>query len=136
MLRLLLALTLPALGIVIAALAQLGLTTIWPGIVSLPSVTVSVDGYFVELLTVVLCAFAGRWAHRNVPTIGGALCASIVPLVWFGLTVKALFLFAGPIAWFRPLTIFSMFMALAPLIGVALGWAMAQSNQREAAHAV
>ena len=78
MLKLALSLTLPALGIVLAALAQLALTTLWPGIQVVPSVVVSVDSYFVVLLTIGLCFYAGGWTQRNVPTIAGAACAARV----------------------------------------------------------
>jgi hypothetical protein len=124
MLKLALNFALPALGIVVAALAQLALTTLWPGIQGISSVVVSIDSYFVVLLTVGLCFFAGGWTQRNVPTIAGAACAAIAPLAWLGLLLKGTMMDAGSIAWFRPLTLFTMFAAMAPLIGVALGWAL------------
>jgi hypothetical protein len=130
MLRLVLNLVLPAAGIVLAALVQLAFTTLWPGIQMVPSRVVSVDSYFVVLLTVGLCFVAGRWAQRNVPTIAGAACAVVAPLAWLGLLFKSTFMGIGSIAWFRPLTLFILFTAMAPLIGVALGWALSSSKRQ------
>jgi len=123
-------LALPALGIIVAALAQLALTTLWPGIQAVPSAVVSLDSYVDVLLALGLCFLAGRWTHHNLPTVGGAACAAIAPLAWLGLIVSGSFTFAGSIAWFRPLTIFLMFTAIAPLAGVALGWALSSSRIR------
>ncbi len=136
MLKLALNFALPALGIVVAALAQLALTTLWPGIEIIPSVLVSVDSYFVVLLTVGLCFLAGRWTQRNVPTIAGAVCAVIAPLAWLGLVLRGMMMTAGSIAWSRPLTLFTIFMAMAPLIGVALGWTFSFSKRRRVQQAV
>src|SRR5260221_946505 len=136
MLKLALNFALPALGIVVAALAQLALTTLWPGIEIIPSVLVSVDSYFVVLLTVGLCFLAGSWTQRNVPTIAGAVCAVIAPLAWLGLVLRGMMMTAGSIAWSRPLTLFTIFMAMAPLIGVALGWTFSFSKRRRVQQAV
>ena len=69
MLKLALNLVLPAVGIVLAALVQLAFTTLWPGIQVVPSLVVSVDSYFVVLLTVGLCFVAGAWAQTAPPHI-------------------------------------------------------------------
>jgi hypothetical protein len=123
-------LALPALGIVAAALAQLALTTLWPGIQAVPSAVVSLDSYFVVLLALGLCFLAGRWTHHNLPTVRGAACAAIAPLAWLGLILGGNFMIAGSVAWFRPLTIFIMFTAIAPLVGVTFGWAFSSSRIR------
>jgi len=128
MLKLALNLALPGLAIVVAALAQLALTTLWPGIQAVPSAVVSIDSYIVLLLALGLCFLAGRWTHRIVPTVAGAACAAIVPLAWIELICRGNFMLGGSIAWFRPLTIFVIFTAIAPLIGVALGWVLSSSN--------
>ncbi len=39
-------------------------------------------------------------------------------------------------AWSRPLTLFTIFMAMAPLIGVALGWTFSFSKRRRVQQAV
>jgi hypothetical protein len=130
MLKLILSLALPGLAIVVAALAQLALTTLWPGIQVVPSAVVSIDSYIVLLLALGLPFLAGRWTHRIVPTVAGAACAAIAPLTWFGLICRGNFTLGGPIAWIRPLTIFMMFTAIAPLIGVALGWVLSPSKLR------
>jgi hypothetical protein len=135
-LKLALNLVLPAVGIVLAALVQLGFTTLWPGIQVVPSLVVSVDSYIVVLLTVGLCFVAGGWAQRNVPTIAGAACTAIAPLAWLGLLLKGTGMSVGSIEWFRPLTLFTIFTAMAPLIGVALGWAMSSSIRRSVPEAV
>jgi hypothetical protein len=136
MLKLALNFALPAAGIVLAALVQLALTTLWPGIKVVPSLVVSIDSYFVVLLVIGLCFVAGGWAQRNVPTITGAACAVIAPLAWLGLLVKGTMMGVGSIAWLRPLVLFTIFTAMAPLIGVALGWAMSSSKRRSVRQAV
>ena len=136
MLKLALNLVLPAGGIVLAALVQFAFTTLWPGIQVVPSLVVSVDSYFVVLQTAGLCIVAGGWAQRNVPTIAGAACAAIAPLAWLGLLLKDTMMHVGSIAWFRPLTLFTLFAAMAPLIGVALGWAISSSKRRSVPEAI
>jgi hypothetical protein len=126
--KLVLDLAFPALAIVVAALAQLALTTLWPGVQVVPSAVVSLDSYVALLLALGLCFLAGRWAHRIDPTVAGAACAAIAPLAWFGLIFRGNFLIGGSIAWFRPLTIFMMSTAIAPLIGVALGWVLSSTK--------
>jgi hypothetical protein len=130
MLKLFANLALPALGIVIAALAQLGVTTLWPGMQLIPSGVVSIDSYFVVLLTFGLCFFAGRWAHTNVPTVTGAAFAAVIPLIWLVMTLRGNFTAPGHIAWFRPLTVFVMFVAVVPLIGVGFGWGLSSSKHQ------
>jgi len=50
--------------------------------------------------------------------------------------LPALMMPAGSIAWSRPLTLFTIFMAMAPLIGVALGWTFSFSKRRRVQQAV
>jgi hypothetical protein len=136
MIKLAVNLALPALGIVVAAFTQLALTTLWPGIRAIPFVVVSLDSYVAALLALGLCYLAGRWARHNVPTIVGAVCVAIVPLAWFGLVFKGNLMLGGSTAWFRPLTILILFLASAPLIGVALGWHFSYSKLRRAPRGV
>jgi|SRR5882724_4230525 len=136
MIKLAVNLALPALGIVVAALTQLALTTLWPGIQAVPFTVVSLDSYVVVLLALGLCFLAGGWTHHNVPTIAGAVCAVIAPLAWFGLILRGTLMIGGSIAWFRPLTVFIIFTAIAPLIGVALGWSLSSSKLRRAQQGV
>ena len=131
MLRLLVSLGLPALGILVAALVQVALTTLWPGIHTLPFTVITIDSYVVVLLTMGLCFCAGRWTQRNAPTITGALCTLIVPLAWFGLMVKGLVLGAGSTAWLASLTLFVLLAALAPFLGVVSGWAWSSLVRRQ-----
>jgi O-antigen ligase len=129
-LKLIVNLVLPALGLVLAALAQLGLTTLWPAIQGFPSYLVSIDSYLAVLLTLGLCFFAGRRPHTNVPTVLGAACVGVVPLVWLGLTLRGILAPAGHIVWFRSLTVFMMVIAVVPLIGVGLGWVSSPAKRR------
>jgi hypothetical protein len=129
-------LALPAFGIGVAALAQLALTTLWPGIQTVPFPVVSLDSYFVVLSVLGLCVLAGRWAQHNASTVAGAACAAVIPLVWLGLNLKATLFIGGSVAWFQPLTIFLIFSASAPLIGVALGWILSSSKLRLRPHGV
>ena len=118
-------LALPAAAIVIAALAQLVLTAIWPGIRAIRSSIVSIDSYFVLILAVGLCFVAARWIRRKICTRFGATCALVAPSLWLAIFAKGtLFLGHGPIAWSRPITIFAIVTAVAPLISVGLGLAL------------
>ena len=130
MLKLALSLVFPAAGIVISALAQFILTTLWPGMRAFPSVVVSIDSYLGVLLLVALSFLAGGWTRRNVPTSAGAACALIAPLLWLAVWVKGLLIGFGPIAWLRPLTLFALFSAAAPLISVALGLVLPFQSQK------
>ena len=136
MLKLATNLALPAVAIIVAALAQLVLTTLWPGIQAVLSPVVSLDSYFVVLLVLGLCFLAGRWAHRNPSTVAGAACAAVAPVVWLGLNLKATLLIGGSVAWFQPLTMFVIFSAGAPLIGAALGWTFSSLKLPLASHGV
>ena len=120
--KLALSLVLPALAILIAALAQLLLTTIWPGVQHIAFPGVSADSYFVVLLLVLLCFVAASWLQRNVRTLPGAVCTAVVPTAWLLLSLWANVGHAKHIAWFRPITIFMIAAAMAPLVGVAAGW--------------
>jgi hypothetical protein len=125
-----------ALGIVVAGLVQVAVTTLWPGIQRLPSAGISIDSYVVVLLMAGLCFFAGQWARRNVSTVAGAACAAIVPLAWLALFVTSTMIGVGPVAWLRPLTVLSLFAAAAPLIGVAAGWMSSSPKYGRELHAV
>ena len=129
-------LALPALGIVAAALIQLALTTLWPGLPAIPFPVVSLDSYVAVLLALGLCFLASRWAYHNVPTIAGAACAAIAPVAWLALILRGSLFIGGSIAWLRPLTIFTIFTASAPLIGVSLGLALSSSKLRRAQQGV
>jgi hypothetical protein len=60
----------------------------------------------------------GCWAQRNVPTVAGAACAVMAPFAWLGILLKGTMIGVTSIAWLRPLTLFTVFTAMAPLIGV------------------
>lgn len=131
-----LSLAFPALAILVAALAQLVATTLWPGIARIPSVVVSLDGYAVVILAMGLCCFAGRWSQRNVPGIAGAASVGAAPLAWFGLVVTGMFATTPKIAWSQYLTIFVLVAAAAPLVGVNMGWVMSASKHATIAPSV
>ena len=123
MLKLGLSFLLPALAILGAALARHLLTLMWPGIQQLPSPVMSVDSYLENLLAIALCFLAGRWTRRNVAGPTGAALMAIAPLAFLALmfwaiTTRGL----GPVAWFKPITVFMVVSAIVPLVGVALGW--------------
>jgi len=134
--KLLVSLGLPALCIAVASLVQDAVATAWPGIRMFHSAVVSVDSYVAVLLTLGLCFCAGRWVQQNVPAIAVAACALIVPLTWLVFVVRSTMVGVGPIAWLRPLTLFTLLAALAPLLGVSLGWVLSTAERRRMLHAV
>jgi len=131
--KLALSVALPALAIVIAALAQLLLTIIWPGVRRIPVAGVSADSSLAVLLSAALCFVAAAWLQRNVRSLAGALCAAVVPAAWLGLVLWSILRHFPDIAWFRPGTLFFIAAAIAPLAGVAAGWSasLMHSNSPE-----
>ena len=121
-LKLALSVALPALAILVAALAQLLLTTVWPGVRRIAFPGVSADSYFVVLLLVVLCFVVASWLQRNVRTLPAAVSAAVVPTAWLVLMLWPTVGNVKHIAWLRPITIFMIAAAMAPLVGVAAGW--------------
>lgn len=113
---------LPALAVSLAAAAQVALQSWWPEIQHVSDLPVTLDSLAAVTVAGVLCIFAGRWVHRNVNSISGVVAVGIVPIVWCGLILWAAFHGASQIGWFQPLTIFTIFAALAPAIGVMIGW--------------
>jgi hypothetical protein len=111
-----------ALSVALPALAQLLLTTIWPGVQHIPFPVASADSYFVVLLVAALCFLAAAWLQRNVRTPAGVVCTAVVPTAWLGLLLWATMRPVDHIAWFRPITLFTIAAAIAPLAGVAAGW--------------
>jgi len=125
--KLLEAFLLPALAIMAAALAQLALTSAWPGIREIRSPIVTADGYFFVLSAGILCFLAGRVLRRRMGSRLGLVCAAIVPaayvcLILWALFGRALWRLGAHIAWLRPLTLFGIAWAILPLLGLVLGW--------------
>jgi hypothetical protein len=120
--KLVLCVALPALAIIVAALAQLLLTTIWPGVQHIRFPVVSADSYFVILLVAALCFLAAAWLQRNVRIPAGAVCTAVVPTVWLGLMLWPTMRHVEHVAWFRPITLLMIAAAIAPLAGVTAGW--------------
>jgi hypothetical protein len=124
--KLIVALVLPALAIVVAAAIQFALNSWWPGLQHLPVSPVTLDSYVAVLLILGLCVLAGRWTRRNANSVAGLICVAALPLVWLGVMLWVSLHGGTNIAWFQPLTLFTIFAALAPVIGVAMGWAVSQ----------
>ena len=120
--KLALCVALPALAILVAALAQLLLTTIWPGVQHIPFPGVSADSYFVALLVAALCSLSAAWLQRNVRISAGVVCTAVVPIAWLGLMLWRPIKHIVHIAWFQPITLFMIAAAIAPLAGVTAGW--------------
>jgi hypothetical protein len=120
--KLSLSVALPALAIIVAALAQLLMTTIWPGVQHIAFLGVSADSYLVVLLVAALCFVAAAWLQRNVRTLASAVCTAVVPIAWLGTMLWPTMRHVNHVVWFRPITIFMIAAAMAPLVGVATGW--------------
>jgi hypothetical protein len=127
--KLLVATSLPALAIGIAAVAQLTLTALWPAITQLPSVGISIDSYVASIVMVILSFLAGRWVRNNVQVRGVLLALLIVPVAWVAIGSSPLLMTMGRIDWSLPLNHFIVASALAPLIAVVAGWIAGASRQ-------
>jgi len=114
----------PAAAIVVAALAQLGLTTIWPREQAVTIGHVSVDSY-VAVAAMLLLSFVVGWSlRRRTPTRIALWASFLVPFGWLAA------LLAAPHAQFGRDTMTGVFLAGAtsPLLGVVLGWVVAESR--------
>jgi hypothetical protein len=121
---------LPALGIVAAALAQLLLTTIWPGLQQIGFGNLSADSHIVVVLEALLAFLAGAWLQHRVGSLAGALCAAFMPVAWCGVLLWGTLRPAHNIAWLRPVTLMTIAAAVAPVSGVLAGWFVSFMRQR------
>ncbi len=124
----LVALALPAMAILAAALVQMALTKVWPGVQHLPSVAVTVDSYFAVLLTTALCFVAGRWLRRNIRTRGAIALASVAPSIFTAMILTVTLRPLDHVAWSSPLTQFVVISAVLPLLAVLVGWGATSSH--------
>lgn len=132
MLKACISLALPVIAIIAAALAQLALITLWPGVRQLHFPIVTADSYLVVLLSGALCFLAGRLLRRFVGNLTGLICGLVVPFAFLclflwstlGLAIRVVGFIH--IAWLNPITIFNIVAASFPLAGVALGWAFSK----------
>jgi len=114
-----------AAAIVLGALMQLALTALWPQVQSITIRHVSLDSYVV-VATLLLLSFTVGWSlRRRAPTRIGFWASFLVPLGWLAAMVVTPHSEFGLDA----LTVVFLAGATSPLLGVVLGWAVAESAQ-------
>ena len=128
-----LSLAMPAVAIVLAALVQLALTSLWPQVQRIHFPVASVDSYAAVLLAGALCFAAGRFLQRFVRNGYGAACATLVPIGWLAMVLWGTLRFSNSVHWSEPLTLFILATGLTPLTGVLAGWGLsAMRDERRA----
>ena len=116
----------PAAAIVLAALAQLTLTSLWPGVQHFSARGVSIDSYLVVGAVATLSMLVGYRLWRSAPTRSGFLVSLLAPLAWLGLVLSTLPPFRVIALNFA--TTFTLAVAIAPLGGLLAGWATSASR--------
>lgn len=114
-----------AAAIVLGALTQHALVTSWPQVQNVTIRHVSVDSY-VAVVALLLLSFIVGWSlRRRTPTRIALWASFLVPLGWLAAMV------ATPHAQFGldALTVVFLGGATSPLLGVVLGWAVAELAQ-------
>jgi len=115
----------PAAAIILGALVQLGLITMWPQAQQFTIRNVSFDSY-VAVAAMLLLSFVVGWSlRRRVPTSLGLWTSALVPAGW----LVALLLVAHHQRFgLDALTGVYFGCATAPLLGVILGWMIGESS--------
>jgi hypothetical protein len=113
----------PAAAIVLAALSQLALTTMWPQVQQGTIHHVSLDSYLV-VATALLLSFVVGWSLRQrAPTRLAFWACVLVPAGWLLAWIAALFV-SVPQMWLRFDALSAVYLgsAMSPLVGIILGW--------------
>lgn len=117
----------PAGAIAAGALLQRTLVSIWPGVQSHTILDVSLDTYFAAVALGCLTFAASLWIRRSAPARATIIPCLIVPTVWLLLSE---FAFGAPPASLSVLWAVYTAIAVAPLLGVALAYALPSNNRR------
>jgi hypothetical protein len=130
MTHLALCLILPGLAILAAALAQLLLNAVGPNIEHLNGGGFSADSYFALAAIAVFSFAAGWWSHRLSASPMASVLSGTLPTAWCGLWLWALMRPGADTAWLRAATLFTLSIAVVPLVAVLAGRSLASIRQR------
>lgn len=118
----------PAAAIVLGALSQAGLVSLWPQMQRLSIGGVSLDSYLVAATILLLSLAVGWWLRPRAPA-RLALCISVlVPTGWLIVWLAALLVRMPPVRLrFDALSGVYLGCATFPLLGIMLGWKIRKS---------
>jgi len=120
--RFLVALLLPALAIVVAAGAQEVLSLWVPAMNGSPFGSMTLGSYVGVILECAACAIAGSWLFRRDHSTLHLGISEIAPAAWAVALLVGVLPQGGVINWRSQLVWVLVAGALAPALGVALGW--------------
>ena len=121
-----LAVVAPAAAIVAGALLQQALISVWPGVQAHTIFNVSLDTCLCAVIMGCLTFWAGLRIRRSAPARAMIIPALIFPMVWLFLFQFAVY---PPSASWSALRVVYTALALAPLIGVGLAYALPSNNR-------
>jgi hypothetical protein len=116
----------PAGAIGAGALLQQLLISVWPGIQTLSVGGLSADTYFGVLALAALCLWVGVMIKRSAPSRWILAASFLFPLLWLFFFSFAVYPPAQAINARR--VVFTL-IALAPLLGLGLGYALPSSKR-------
>lgn len=122
-----LALVVPAGAIVTGALLQQGLIWVWPGVQAHTIFNVSLDTCLCAVAVGYLTFLGCLVVRSSAPARAMIIPALIFPLIWLFLLQFAVYPPAAPLNAVR---VVYTAIALAPLIGVGLAYALPSTNRR------
>jgi hypothetical protein len=115
----------PPAAIILGALMQLGLITMWPQAQQLMIRHVSLDSYLVVAAMLLLSFFVGWSLRRRAPTSLALWTSTLAPAGWL---VALLLVTHHQRFSLDALTSVYLGCATAPLLGVILGWMVGESS--------
>ena len=121
-----LAVVAPAAAIVAGALLQQALISVWPGVQAHTIFNVSLDTCSCAVIMGCLTFWVGLRIRRSAPARAMIIPALIFPAVWLVLFQFAVY---PPAAPWNALRVVYTALALAPLIGVGLAYALPSNNR-------
>ena len=108
------------------ALLQQLLISVWPGVQTLTVRGVTADSYFAAVALAALCFWVGLMIKRSAPARWTLGASFLFPLLWWILFMFAVY---PPVRGVSPLRVVYTAISLAPLLGLALAYAL-PSNRR------
>jgi hypothetical protein len=116
----------PAGAIAAGVLLQQLLVSVWPGVQSHTIFNVSLDSYLGAVAIGCLTFWVGLRIRRSAPGLGMSIAALIFPAIWWLLFQFAVY---PPAASLNALRIVYTAIAVAPLVGIGLAYALPSNNR-------